>query len=301
MLPSLKMLFNLLKNKLKDFVAFFLEVLRRAKQHRIDDLAAIIAYYTLWASVPLSGAMLYLSTYILGSSEKIINDLNLFSQEFLAKINPRFFFNMKIYARSIKEIGLLGIYLAVFLGTLLVSKIIQSIQIIYGCKYSRSFFWRKLKEFAILISAGFILILSFALIAGITTLNTIIEANQQIAAYINPSFISSINNFLIKNAFPFLLSFLFFFGLYKWIPERKVSTRAAFKSAILSSFLWQIATSILVWYVSHISKAGKVYGTLSTVIIFIFWVEISSLVMLFGAEIASLLNERRELETKANS
>ncbi len=278
------------------------ELLKRAKKHRIDDLAAIIAYYTLWASVPLSGATLYLSTYILGSSEKIINELNLFSQEFFAKINPRFFFNMKVYARSIKEVGLVGLYLAAFLGTLLISKIIQSIQIIYECEYKKPFFWRKFMEFAILVGAGLVLILSFGIIAGITTLNTFLEANEQIAAYINPSFIDSINNFLIKNAFPFILSLFFFYGLYKWIPERKVRSEAAFKGALFSAFLWQIATSVLVWYISHISKAGKVYGTLSTVIIFIFWVEVSSLVMLFGAEIASLLNERRSnIETEGNS
>ena len=267
---------------------------RRISRHRIDDKAAIISYYALWASVPLAGFLLYISTYIIGSSERVINDLNLFSQEFFSSINPRFFTNMKIYASKIKEVGILGIYLAVVLGIMLISKVISAIQEIYEVESRKSFFWKRLKEIIILIFSGFFLFGAFGLMGAISAFNRFVGSNETLSKYLNPYIMAIVNNFLVRILIPFLLATFYFFVLYKWIPERRVKTFAALRSAVLASVLWIAGTHVFMWYIENISLASKVFGTLSTVIIFIFWVEISSLILLLGAEISALLNERNE-------
>jgi len=270
------------------------EVWKRARKHRIDDLAAIISYYALWASVPLAGFILYVATYFIGSSEKIINDLNIFSQEFFSTINPRFFMNMKIYASKIKEVGIVGIYLAIVLGIMLVSKIITSIQIIYEKENNKSFFWKRLWEMAILIGSGFFLFVSFGLMAGIATFNRFVMTNSSISSYVNPMVLWAIRSFLTKILVPFLLATFYFFALYKWIPEKPVKVSAALKGALLAAVGWIAGTHVFMWYISNISLAGKLFGTLSTVIIFIFWVEISSIILLIGAEVSAYLSEEKK-------
>ncbi len=267
---------------------------RRISKHRIDDKAAIISYYALWASVPLAGFLLYLSTYIIGSSESVINDLNLFSQDFFSSINPRFFTNMKIYASKIKEVGILGIYLAVVLGIMLISKVISAIQEIYEVESRKSFFWKRLKEIIILIFSGFFLFGAFGLMGAISAFNRFVGSNETLSKYLNPYIMAIVNNFLVRILIPFLLATFYFFVLYKWIPERRVKTFAALRSAIFTAVLWIAGTHVFMWYIENISLASKVFGTLSTVIIFIFWVEISSLILLLGAEISALLNEKDE-------
>ncbi len=271
--------------------AWLKKLFRRLAKHRIDDKAAIISYYALWASVPLAGFLLYISTYIIGSSEKVINDLNLFSQEFFSSINPRFFTNMKIYASKIKEVGVLGIYLAVVLGLMLISRVISAIQEIYEVESRKSFFWKRLKEMLILLFSGFFLFGAFGLMGIISAFNRLVATNQAFSQYLNPYTMAIVNNFLVRVLIPFLLATFYFFALYKWIPEKKVKTSAALKSSILASVLWIAGTHVFMWYIENISLASKVFGTLSTVIIFIFWVEISSLILLLGAEISALLNE----------
>ncbi len=274
--------------------AWLKKLFRRLSRHHIDDKAAIISYYALWASVPLAGFLLYISTYIIGSSEKVINDLNLFSQEFFSSINPRFFTNMKIYASKIREVGVLGIYLAVVLGIMLISKVISAIQEIYEVQCRKSFFWKRLKEIIILLFSGFFLFGAFGLMGAISAFNRFVAFNQTLSQYLNPYTMAIVNNFLVRVLIPFLLATFYFFALYKWIPERKVKTFAAFRSAIFASVLWIAGTHIFMWYIENISLASKVFGTLSTVIMFIFWVEISSLILLLGAEISALLNEKNE-------
>ncbi len=279
---------------MRKFFISLKEIWKRSRAHRIDDLAAIISYYALWASVPLAGFLLYLSTYFIGSSEKIINDLNIFSQEFFSTINPRFFMNMKIYASKIKEVGIAGIYLAVVLGIMLISKIISAIQTIYGIKTNKSFFWKRLWEIAILIGSGIFLFSAFGLMAGIATFNRFVASNETISHYVNPTVLWAIRSFVTKLLVPFLLATFYFYALYKWIPETKVKSWAAIRGAVTASVLWMAGTHVFMWYIGHISLAGKLFGTLSTVIIFIFWVEISSLILLFGAEISSYLTENHE-------
>ncbi len=274
--------------------AWLRALFKRIQKHKIDDKAAIISYYALWASVPLAGFLLYLSTYIIGSSEKVINDLNLFSQEFFSSINPRFFMNMKIYASKIKEVGILGIYLAVVLGIMLISKVITAIQEIYEVECRRSFFWKRLKEFIILLFSGFFLFGAFGLMGVISAFNRFVGSNETLSQYLNPYLMAIVNNFLVRILIPFLLATFYFFALYKWIPETKVKTFAALRSAIFTAVLWIAGTHVFMWYIENISLASKVFGTLSTVIIFIFWVEISSLILLLGAEISALLNEGHE-------
>ncbi len=275
---------------MRGFFKGIFNIWKRARAHKIDDLAGIISYYSLWASVPLAGFLLYLSTYIISSSEKVINDLNIFSQEFFSTINPRFFMNMKIYAHKIKEFGIIGIYLALVFGIMLISKIITAIQIVYGAETKKSFFWKRLIEFLILLGSGALLFVAFGIMAGIAGINRFIASNETISRYLNPAVLWAIRSFITKLFLPFLFAAFYFYALYKWIPEKKVKGWAAFRAAVTAAVLWIAGTHIFMWYISNISLASKLFGTLSTVIIFIFWVEISSLILLFGAEISAYLS-----------
>jgi uncharacterized BrkB/YihY/UPF0761 family membrane protein len=95
------------------------------------------------------------------------------------------------------------------------------------------------------------------------------------------------------------------FVLYKFIPEVEVYTRAAVISAAVGSALWEIFKRIFVVYVVHFSAVGIVLskllqGTLTSIIFFLLWISFSLGILLWGAELASVLNERI-LEKKAKA
>jgi membrane protein len=118
-----------------------------------------------------------------------------------------------------------------------------------------------------------------------------------VANYINPNTVSLVNNFLIQYFIPFALTFFVLFSLYKFIPEVKVHTRAAVLAAVISALLWESFKRLFAFYVAHFSAIGIVLsrflkGTLTSIIFFLLWISFSLVILLWGAELASVLNER---------
>ncbi|MBV6492687.1 MAG: Ycf48-like protein [Turneriella sp.] len=95
--------------------------------------------------------------------------------------------------------------------------------------------------------------------------------------------ISALGNIVI----PFTVIFLLFFLIYKIIPYTKVSTKAASAGAATTSIAWVIFLVVYKYYVTHFSKGtAALYGTLALVPLTLLMLYISSLIMLFGAELA---------------
>ncbi|MBL8035086.1 MAG: YihY/virulence factor BrkB family protein [Leptospiraceae bacterium] len=95
--------------------------------------------------------------------------------------------------------------------------------------------------------------------------------------------ISAIGNVLI----PFLVIFILFFLLYKVIPYTQVNAKSAAIGATFTSISWVIFLILYKYYVTNFSKGtAALYGTLALIPITLLLLYVSSLIVLFGAEIA---------------
>jgi uncharacterized BrkB/YihY/UPF0761 family membrane protein len=68
-------------------------------------------------------------------------------------------------------------------------------------------------------------------------------------------------------------------------------------AAAVGSVLWEIFKRIFVFYIANFSAVGIVLskllqGTLTSIIFFLLWISFSLAILLWGAELAALLNER---------
>ncbi|MCK7476999.1 MAG: YihY/virulence factor BrkB family protein [Candidatus Moduliflexus flocculans] len=90
-----------------------------------------------------------------------------------------------------------------------------------------------------------------------------------------------------------------FFVLYKFIPEVKVHTRAGLIPAAVAALLFEVFKRAFAFYVVHFSAVGIVLskilqGTLTSVLFFLLWITSSLVILLWGAELAAVLNEKYE-------
>jgi membrane protein len=118
-----------------------------------------------------------------------------------------------------------------------------------------------------------------------------------VANNINPEIVSLMNNFFVQYLLPFTLTFLVFFSLYKFIPEIKVYTKPAAIAAAIAALLIEIFKRIFAFYVAHFSAIGIVLdrlmqGALTSIIFFLLWLTFSMIILLWGAELGAVLNER---------
>ena len=92
---------------------------------------------------------------------------------------------------------------------------------------------------------------------------------------------------------PIMASTIGFFLIYLIVPNRKVSWKSAIVGAIVAAILFEMAKRGFGWYVTTFPSYQRVYGTLATIPIFLFWVYLSWIIILLGGTIAATLATSR--------
>ena len=95
-------------------------------------------------------------------------------------------------------------------------------------------------------------------------------------------------------AFAFI--YLMFVLIYRYLPLRHTPWRISLVAAAFTSVVWELLKGGFAWYVSNLGNYRTTYGTLSTLILLVFWAYYSSVVFVLGGEVAyvyDLLRRRR--------
>jgi uncharacterized BrkB/YihY/UPF0761 family membrane protein len=79
------------------------------------------------------------------------------------------------------------------------------------------------------------------------------------------------------------------------LPHERLSRKVIFISAATTVILTEAMRGLFVYYMSHVSSIGTLYGTYAFVIGISLWVYYASLAFLIGAEVGWLYNERNEV------
>lgn len=93
---------------------------------------------------------------------------------------------------------------------------------------------------------------------------------------------------IFLSSFPFLISLLAFSFFYLIIPIEKIDLKAAFLGGAISSFLWEIAKHGFEFYIKNaisFRTFATLYGPFVIIPIFLFWIYLSWVITLFGAEV----------------
>ncbi|MBC7362852.1 MAG: YihY/virulence factor BrkB family protein [Candidatus Aminicenantes bacterium] len=282
-----------------NFFRILLISFKRFNDDRCWTAAIVISYFALLCIVPLIALFAFLAVKIMGSSELFFRSLNIFTEEFFARMDPAFFKKLQALGGNISNLGWFGILGSLISASFLFSNLISSINQIFRAKYHRSFFYNRLIEYVMMLIIGVILLFSLSITAVWTALQRSIRESPVISEFINPKIINFLNNFFFQYLLPYGLTFLVLFTLYKFIPEIKVHTRSALVGAAIASFFWELFKRGFAFYVIHFSAIGVVLskvlaGTLTSVIFFLLWISSSLLILLWGAELTAVMNEHLE-------
>lgn len=102
----------------------------------------------------------------------------------------------------------------------------------------------------------------------------------------------------ISTALTILLDITMFMAIFMSLPHGKATWREIIPGAVSAGLLWEAAKKIFIAFVAtYVSISNLVYGTVATIIAFLFWAYIGSLVFIFGAHI-SVANWEQKQKTK---
>lgn len=105
--------------------------------------------------------------------------------------------------------------------------------------------------------------------------------------------LNATSNILVLLAILSLMIFL----LYRYVPWKRPRFVPALAGAVLTAIAWSIATRVLFWAVSAgLKDFSVIYGSISAVIAFIFWLYVSNFILLLGAELTAYLGKTKQCE-----
>jgi membrane protein len=109
------------------------------------------------------------------------------------------------------------------------------------------------------------------------------------------------SSFLVKSlSYLVLISFIFYTicFIYKYGPALKKKWALITPGSIVATILIVVTTFGLNWIVNNLVNYNKIYGSISTLIIFILWIFYNAQILLIGFElnVSIMVNKHRKLE-----
>jgi membrane protein len=88
--------------------------------------------------------------------------------------------------------------------------------------------------------------------------------------------------------------------IYKTLPDERVAWREAIVGALVAGLLFSIGKSVIGFYLGRTTLISG-YGAAGTFILVLLWVYYSSLIFLYGAEVAAAWQKRRRALAEATA
>ena len=155
-----------------------------------------------------------------------------------------------------------------------VKALIDGLNVAYEAREHRNF------VHLTLVSLGFTVGVIVAAIVGMVVL----AAAPEVLARIGLHGLAGLG--LLRWPALFVAAAVFFAVLYRFAPCRpKARWRWITPGGVIAALAWVIVSALFTWYVSNFGHYDKTYGSLGAIVGFLTWIWLSTMVLLFGAEL----------------
>lgn len=258
-------------------------------RHNIGYLAAVISYFGFSSMIPLVLLLIFgASLFVAGTAvEHLLDDL---LQTYVPRIPTGQSFITTTIGRlttlrpAISIIGIVGVVWTSVGGFVSLQTTLDTISDIH---HRRSFILQYVFGFLML-----------GVLLALTLISTV-------AAAISPTLVAHISHThtlmwltlahdIARLSF-LLIMFSTCFFCYRFLPSRPASNVALLIGAAIATASIYASRSLFAIYTHHLGNYEMIYGTLTFVMLFSFWIYISSVIFLFGLEVTVAIEQ-----TKAN-
>jgi membrane protein len=266
------------------------DTFREFSNDKAMKLSASLAYYTIFSLSPMLIVIISLCGIFFGKQAV--------EGEIYVQIREMVGSDAAIQIQEMIKNANLGKdnYLAtgIGLGTLLLgatgvfAEIQDSINFIWGVKPKPKKGFLKvlinrLLSFSIVVSMGFVLMVSLAVNGIMTAFST------KITRFF-PDFSIGLAE-ILSFGFTFIIITLLFAVIFKVLPDVKIRWKDVLVGSVVTALLFLLGKFLIGLYLS-MSNLGFTYGAAASIIIILLWVYYSSIILYFGAEFTQAYAER---------
>ena len=181
---------------------------------------------------------------------------------------------------NLSALGLVGLVGLVYAASGMMAAIRLALNQAWDVTQFRPFLRGKLIDLALLLVTAVLALCSLGATIAVRTAG-------HVAGRIGVDLGSGWVGWLLGLIVPLVLGFGVVLFLYRVVPASEVRLADAWPGALLVASIWVVLENLFAVYVEHFGNYNAVYGSLGAVIAFMFFVYLTSLVFLLGAEVAS--------------
>ena len=248
--------------------------------------AAAMSYFGLLTLFPALLVLLALSNSLAAGSEMLARTVEVYpgSGEFL-----------RATVRSLANVGtsviISCIVVVLWAGSWVFAVIERALNRIWGTK-PRTFLHGRALTLGMIGAVGLLLI-------GSVFTTSVLVGLQQLAAQMSLRGLQHLPFFaVVGNAFwqaIFALASTFitvtlFTLVYRLVPSGRVTLRDTLPSAVVAGFLWEGAKYVFAWSLQYFHY-DQIYGSVGAVVAVLTWSYVSSLILMFGAQLSVVLHQ----------
>jgi membrane protein len=255
-------------------------------------MAAAISFYAILSVLPLFLLFISVSGFIIHSSTQAFQAVT----ELLLKLFPastvEVFSILYDLIQRKTVFGLIGLAGLAWAASRIFSAVENAMNIVWKVPKGRAYWHSKFISLLLVPVSVLIMLSSLAFTAFYTVAKDfrvpLLGLRVSQAAFASK---------LFAVLLPLILGVILFFLIYKIIPSRKVTTKAALLGAVYASGLWEVAKLVFDIYIKNYANFQKIYGSFGTLVVMFFWFYYSAFILIMGAEIGSNYEEtKRKME-----
>jgi len=270
-----------MKRKILFFFRFIKQVVSEFIADNILKFSASLAYYTILSLAPLLIIILFTTGNLFGK-EAIQGELYGEIKGMVGKDAALEIQNLisNIHLSSDNAFAtILGVIILFIGATGIFGEMQDSLNRIWGLKTkTRKVWWKlildRLISFSMILSLGFVLIVSLIL-------NAIVAALSSKIIGISAGFGGSVV-LLMDNGISLLITALIFGTIFKVLPDAKIKWKDVLIGALITAVLFMLGKYAIGFYLVK-SQLANIYGAAGSVMILMIWVYYSSAILYLGA------------------
>ena len=158
----------------------------------------------------------------------------------------------------------------------------------------RSFLSHQLTLWGLLFGAGALFLLSSGVTFGLSLLQTVGERLPDFWINRAPVVFDLLGKFA-----GYSITFLMFYLLYRFTPNRKVAprNRTLLISALVGALGWEIGKWAFGNFLGNVTRYEAAYGSVAGVVVTMLWIYYASMIVLLGAEVGATIRDAQTAKT----
>jgi membrane protein len=257
--------------------------------------AAAMSYFGLMTLFPALLLLLALSNRIATSTEMIQHIVEVYpgSGKFLRD-------TIRSLANVSTGIIVTCTIIVLWAGSWVFAVVERALNRVWGTTH-RTFLHGRLLTLAMIGFVGLLLVVSVLGTSELVYLHDIAErmSPRQLEHYRLLASVGSLFWQIVFALVSWFVTFALFVIVYRFMPNAYVTIRDCVPGALIGSLLWEIAKYVFAWSLNYFNYE-QVYGSVGAVVAVLTWGYVSSLVLLFGAQLTGVFHrEQMELPMTA--